>query len=147
MAYGPGMRVQVGPIASAGAILWIAYARTVLAELVTHRGRSDVDIDLAVIERFELILDEWEIVAGRHHAFEWAADIDPDDAIELAGTWFDLAQRLALEADVRGFPLSPPEGEAFYQSMVAGVLDALIETSESDPELAAKMRRLWPGLP
>jgi hypothetical protein len=139
------VRLVLGPIDSSGAILWIAYARTVLAELVTHRGRP-VAIDEDVVERFESILDEWEDVARATGRFEWSAEVDPADALALATTWFDLAQHLSQEADVRGFPLSPPEGEAFYQAVVTGVLDGLVDASATDPELAAKLRRLWPGL-
>lgn len=140
------MLVRLGPLDSAGALLWIAYARTVLAELVTHRGRPEVDIDLLVIERFESYLDQWEEVAVSSSRFDWTAEVDPDDALALASTWFDLAQRLAVEADVRGFPLSPPEGEAFYQALVTAFLESLLADADADPELAAKLRRLWPGI-
>jgi hypothetical protein len=138
------MLVRLGPIDSAGALLWIAYARTVLAELVTHRGRPDIDIDLPMIERFETYLDQWEELATSSDRFDWSTQIAADDALALASTWFELAQGLAIEADVRGFPLSPPEGEAFYQALVRAFLESLL--ADADTELAAKLRHLWPGI-
>ena len=39
------MRVQVGPLPSGGVGIWIAYARTVVAQMITHPELGDVVLD------------------------------------------------------------------------------------------------------
>lgn len=140
------MRVELGPVESTGALLWIAYARTVLAEVITGRVSAAAAVSLEALERFEHYLDDWERVAASQQVFTWSTEVDHDAALEMATSWFHLAEQLEIEAKVRGYALSPPEGEPFYQAVVTGFLGALLRSSEDDAELAAKLQVLWPGI-
>lgn len=140
------MRLELGPVESSGALLWIAYARTVLAEVVTGRISAGDAVSPSALERFESYLDEWEAVAVQRQTFHWSSVVDPEDALELATSWFHLAEQLEVEAQIRGYSLTPPEGDAFYHAVVSGFLAALATSAETDAELATKLRLLWPGL-
>ena len=74
------------------------------------------------------------------------AAVDPERVEYLAHVWFQLAERLASEAEARGFPLSPPEGEEFYQALVSAILDALAYEGRSLLEFSEQLRGEWPGL-
>jgi hypothetical protein len=139
------MRVQVGPVPSGSVLIWVAYARTVLAQSLAHPG-AHPPMPSEAIDAFESFLDEWDDVAGQGTEFVWIADVDPERVEYLAHVWFQVAARLASEAEVRGFPLSPPEGEEFYQALVSAILDALAYEGRSLFEFSEQLREQWPGL-
>jgi len=139
------MRVQVGPVPSGSVTIWVAYARTVLAQSLAHPG-VHAPLAIEAIDAFEDFLDAWDEAAQVGTEFTWTADVDPERVEYLAHVWFRLAAQLAAEAESRGFPLSPPEGEPFYQSLVAAVLDALAYEGRSMLEFSEQLREQWPGL-
>lgn len=139
------MRVQVGPLASGSVTIWVAYARTVLAQALAHPG-SHAPLAAEAIDAFEDFLDLWDDAARDTTEFVWSTEVDPERVEYLAHVWFRLAAELADEAEARGFPLSPPEGDEFYQALVSAVLDALAHEGRSTFEFAEQLREEWPGL-
>ena len=144
--YPATMRVRVGPLPSAGAGLWIAYARTVVGRAVVRPDELGVALPADAIETMDSFLDEWDEAAADGPTFVWETDLAPDQLLMLGGAWLDIATALARNAETRGYPMSPPEGEAFYQALVTGFLDALDAAGDDYAELAGRLRADWPGL-
>ena len=140
------MRVQVGPIPSGGVGIWSAYARTVMAQLMTHPEHDDVVLDDDVIEAFDRYLAQWEDLAAEQTTFLWTTDVEPERVEFLGQAFFSIAESLARAAERRGYPISPPEGEEFYQALVKGFLDALAHEGRSRLEFSEQLRDEWPGL-
>jgi hypothetical protein len=140
------MRVQVGPLPSGGVGIWIAYARTVVAQIITHPDHGDVALDADVIEAFDRYLDEWEDLAREQSVFLWSTEVEPERVEFLGRAFFAVAASLARAAERRGYPISPPEGEEFYQALVKAFLDALAHEGRSRLEFSEQLRDEWPGL-
>jgi hypothetical protein len=140
------MRVQVGPLASGGVGLWIAYARTVVAQMITHPELGDVALEPDVVEAFDRYLGEWEAVAAEHSTFLWVTEVEPERVEFLGRAFFSIAANLARAAERRGYPISPPEGDEFYQALVKAFLDALAHEGRSRLEFSEQLRDEWPGL-
>jgi len=140
------MRVQVGPVASGSVTLWVAYARTVLAHALARSDPAIAPVPHEAIEGFETFLTAWDEIAQDSTEFLWTADLDPEQIEFLAHAWFGLATALADEAEKRGFPLSPPEGDEFYQALVRALLDGLAQEGRSLLEFSEQLRDAWPGL-
>jgi len=140
------MRVRVGPLPSAGAGLWIAYARTVVGRAIVRPDELGVTLPPDALESIDTFLDEWDAAADEGPEFLWEADIEPDRLVTLGAAWLDIAGALAKDAERRGYPMSPPEGDEFYRSLVTGFLDALDAAGGRYVELAVELRREWPGL-
>jgi hypothetical protein len=140
------MRVRVGPLPSAGAALWIAYARTVVGRAIVRPQELGVSLSPDAVESIDAYLDEWDRAAAEGPEFLWEADIDPEALVTLGGAWFGIADALARDAQRRGYPMSPPEGDEFYRSLVIGFLDALDGAGDEYAELADRLRGEWPGL-
>jgi len=135
----------VGPLPSGSVTLWVAYARTVLAQALAHPGSHAALADEA-ITAFEQFLDAWDEQAEHGTEFHWSAEVDPERIEYLVHLWFRLAAQLAVDAESRGFPMSPPEGEEFYQALVTAVLAALTSEGRSTLEFSEQLREQWPGL-
>jgi hypothetical protein len=139
------MQVHVGPTPSGGAKLWIAYARSVLAQATTGQLPGNPVVPNDVLGRFEHFLDEWTRVADKAPDFHWSADIDPEEIEFLAHLFLNLVQGLADEAERRGFPLAPSESDEFYRALVTGFLDALAQAGGSHMAFAHDLQESWPG--
>jgi hypothetical protein len=140
------VRVQIGPIASGGVTIWIAYARTVIGQILVHPDHLGVQLDPEVIEAFDGYLAEWEQLAGTGPEFLYVTDIEPDRVEFLGQAFLAIADSLARAAEERGYPISPTEGEEFYQALVKGFLDALAHEGRSRLEFSEQVRDRWPGL-
>ena len=140
------MRVRVGPLPSAGAALWIAYARTVVGRAIVRPQELGVSLPPDAVESIDAYLDEWDRAAADGPEFVWEADIEPDALVSLGSAWFGIADALARDAERRGYPMSPPEGDEFYRSLVIGFLDALDGAGGGYADLADRLRVEWPGL-
>jgi hypothetical protein len=105
--------------------MWLAYARTVLAQCITHPGLYGTSLLPDQIAAFESYLDEWDLIANRDMTFRWVTDVDPDKVKQLADVWLQLAEGMAVVAAERGFELQPPEGKAFNDTLIVAVLEAL----------------------
>ena len=140
------MRVQIGPLPSGGVGMWIAYARTVIGQVLAHPDQLGTTLSPDVVERFESYLDQWDEVAAAGPEFLWVTDVEPEQVEFLGKAFFSIAEALARAAEVRGYPISPPEGEPFYQALVKGFLDSLAHEGRSRLEFSEQLRDEWPGL-
>jgi len=122
--------------------MWIPYARTVLARSVGGEGPP---IPEDVVLAFEEHLNAWED-AAQGSTLIWSGRIEPEVLRSLALAFRDIAGDLAAQAERRGYPISPPEGEAFYQALVKAVVDALEEEDGATKDLSDRLRSEWPGL-
>jgi hypothetical protein len=141
-----GVRVQIGPLSSHGVQPWIDFARQALAGTANGERPNATDLEPAVVEAFEGFLDEWEALARRSPEFLWVAEVEPEKAEFLAYAFFNLARGMANAAEARGYRLAPPEGEEFYQALVAGFLDALEQHGKVTAAFVEDIRSAWPGL-
>ena len=139
------MHVRVGPLPSAGVGLWIAYARNVVGRTMVRPDELGVELDRRDIEAFDRFLDSWEQAAAGP-VFDWEADLDADVVVRLGTTWLAIAEALSGQAERRGYPMSPPEGDEFYQALIRGFLDALEGGGGDHARVAAELRASWPGL-
>jgi hypothetical protein len=124
--------------------MWVAYARTVLGQAL-----AGVDgmppIEPSVVEQFETWLDSWEGAAIHGPEMTWSGDVDTDELVALSGAFLEIAASLATQAEQRGYPISPPEGDAFYQALVTGLIEGLAEEGRTLNEVADGLRHSWPG--
>ena len=121
------MRVEVGPVPSDAAVMWLAYARTVLAQVITMPATYGVDVSPDELAAFEAYLDEWELIANTAPVFHWVSDADAHKVKALADTWVKLADGMARAAEERGYELQPQEGKPFTDALAVAVITALAE--------------------
>ncbi len=140
------MDIDIGPVPVASATAWIGYARAVLKGYGLGDVPVDDEVGTEVVDRFRQYLDDWERIAKKGGDFKWSADIDLEQAEYLVHSFYRLANRAAAAAEQRGSRLMPPEGEAFYASLVMGLLDALEGAGTPAAEFAEELRLFWPGL-
>jgi hypothetical protein len=140
------VHVQVGPVPATSVTMWVAYARTVLAQSITGSPDFPLRLDPDVVRLFERYLDEWEDLAERHPDFRWETDVDPERVEFVMHSFFQIAVLLEKLAEQRGYPLAPPAGEAFYEALVNGVVTAMEAEGRSLEEYAAQLRDVWPGI-
>jgi hypothetical protein len=126
--------------------MWIAYARTVIGQLLAHPDQLGASLPTGVAETFESYLDQWDDVAAGGPDFLWVTEVEAERVEILGKAFFTIADRLARAAEARGYPISPPEGEPFYQALVKGFLDALAQEGRSRLEFSEQLRDEWPGL-
>lgn len=137
--------MDVGPVASASVLAWVDYAEAVLAQ---DGFGSSAEDDLPADAAGSLLgyVAEWQAAATQDAVFHWQADVPSDVAEYLVLAFYRIVQRLADAAEVRGAPLSPPEGQTFYVMLVHGLLDALAGEGPSAAEFSDHLRSFWPGL-
>jgi hypothetical protein len=126
--------------------MWVAYARTVLAQVLARPDDHGVEVPLDVVETLEGFLDTWDDLASDGADVMWADDVNREALERVAHVWFGLAEWLAAQAERRGFPLSPPEGEEFYQVLVTELLTALEREGRTLVDTAEGLQQQWPGL-
>jgi len=144
--YARSVRLQIGPLPSGGVTIWIAYARTVIGQILAHPDQVGVHLEPEVIEAFDGYLAEWEQLAATNPEFLWVTEIEPDRVEFLGQSFLAIADNLARAAETRGYPISPTEGEEFYQALVKSFLDALAHEGRSRLEFSEQVRDRWPGL-
>jgi hypothetical protein len=135
-----GVRYEVGPVPSSSVLSWVSYSRDVLA-------RNDMRMPDDVVTAFLAILDEWTELAEQSAKFRWSTEVPVDVAEYLVHAFYRIAQRLADEAELRGYNLLPAESDEFNWTLVRSLLDALSKGGGSAGEFAEHLRSFWPGLP
>lgn len=139
------MVVRVGPVSSASVHTWVTYARRVLLGHVPGADQLP-DLEADVLAELRALLDEWDALAAEGGDVVWIADIAPERVEHLVHTFHRVAEALAGVAARRGQSEAPPEAGAFYQALVAGILDALAGEDPSTTELGEALRSTWPGV-
>ena len=119
------MRIEIGPTSSASALMWLAYARTVLARIISAPAAFPVELTLTELDDFERFLNEWETIASSQVEFHWVAEEDADRVRALATTWIKIAEVLGAEERERGYALAHPDSLEFNDAVASGVLTAI----------------------
>jgi hypothetical protein len=132
------VQVQVGPVPAASARVWLAYAKSVVGEMM----RS---LPIQVAAEFSAYLEEWSS-AAQGEQFVWEGTADPEQVEYLLHAWFNLAKSVVAQREASGGPLGPPEGRVFYIALVNSLLTALRRESRATAEFADHLAPFWPGL-
>lgn len=119
------MRVAIGPVPSESVLMWLAYARTVIAQVITRPGAYGVRLSADDLAAFEAYLDEWELAANRDTTFRWSTDADADKVRGLADTWMQLSEGMRQAVIERGYELLPTDSKPFNEALILAVLTAL----------------------
>jgi len=139
------VQVDIGPVAAASATAWIDYARAVL-EGYGFDGDQPVDDQLGgeIVTSFRKYLDEWARIAERGGEFKWTAEIDLEEVEYMVHAFYRVASLATAAAEARRKRLMPAEAEAFYASLVHGLLAALEAAGAPAADFAAELRQFWP---
>ncbi|MCU1352261.1 MAG: hypothetical protein JWM05_1470 [Acidimicrobiales bacterium] len=148
--------MAVGPLPSSSVLAWVSYAEAVLgAEPPDDGAALDVpdvvpaaaaDVPFDAVTAFAGYLAEWRKIAEDGPEFTWSADIPGEVAEYLVLAFYRVVRRLNQAAESRGEVLAPPEGEAFYNSLVDCLLRALAAEGPGSSEFADHLRSFWPGM-
>lgn len=150
------MHVEVGPLPSSSVLAWVGYAEAVLGAERVEDGPAMVlvddvatvadDVPFDAVASFARYLVEWRAIASTEPQFSWSADIPGEVAEYLVLAFYRVVRRLNKTAEDRGEVLAPPEGEAFYNSLVDRLLRALAAEGPGSAEFADHLRSFWPGM-
>jgi hypothetical protein len=136
------VHVEVGPLPSASARVWLHHARRVLGEA----RRGDFAVPADVLTEFERYLDEWDAAAAASETFRWQGQADPEVVEYLLHAWFNLAKANSRRIDAGEDRRRPPEAATFYRGLVRSLLDALAAEGRGSEDFAEELRTDWPGL-
>ncbi len=134
----------IGPVDAASATAFIDFARSVLEGYGSDDESLDDRVAAEVVTRFRGYLDEWDLVAERGGEFKWATEIDLEQVEYLAHAFYRVAGKATEAAQVRGHRMMPIEADAFYESLVQGLLHALEIAGTPAAEFAEELRQFWP---
>jgi hypothetical protein len=137
------VHVEVGPTQSSSALVWIDFAESVLRSDGPQRG-PDVASDAVVA--FATYLTEWRRLAEAAPEFVWSVEVPGEVAEYQVLAFYRIAEHLAAAAAERGYPFTPPEGQAFYITLVECLLEAFAAEGPGPSEFAEHLRSFWPGL-
>ena len=119
------MWVRIGPLAASSARAWLAAARHNIDKLAHDVAvRAAVDVPDGVTEGFQRFLDRWTN-AAEDDPFDWAAEVDVEEARRLALWWFNVAGFTRERGEEFGLVRAGPEAEPFYDALVAAMADVV----------------------
>ena len=114
--------VSIGPVPTASARAWIGSARETIDVL---RARPELDVPPDVVDAFAGFVDAFDEHARSHpEVFHWSEPVDAEVVRRIGLHW---ARIVSVTRSGRAPELStaPPEGQAFYDALAAGIADAL----------------------
>lgn len=137
------MRLDVGPVAPAGAVAWMEWAEGAL-EGLSSRPASGPSPSSSVFVDAASYLQRWTPCTGSlARTLRWQADVDPDELEYLLHAFFHLDTQLSEEGGA-GVPDAPQEGRTFYLVLVRAILHALETESPGRAAFVAQLRSSWP---
>jgi hypothetical protein len=134
------MHIEIGPVSSASARAWIAYASEMLVLL---RALREPKLPDEALDGFASLLDEWRPVADRDQPFRWSADEDPERTKYLLNALYRAGTIIEAEAAHGKAKLRPAAADEFHILLVQEVLDALEQESEADAQFVEGLRSVW----
>ena len=134
------MQVEIGPVSSASARAWIAYATEMVALL---RALPVPKLPSEALDGFESLLDEWRPIAAGDKPFRWSNDEDPERAKYLLNALYRAGTIIEAEAATGHAQLRPAVADEFHFVLVHEVLDALQQESEADSQFVDGLRSVW----
>ena len=132
------MRLEIGPLPSAGGHEWIAQAR-LLVRLLRAGAQLPFAVPPEVLDEFERYFEDWERAADVD-PFVWSREVDIVLLRGLMTYWFNLAQMLVDHPENQ--PPGSLEARVFYRNLAAAILEQLVE---ADPDFRVMQER-WPQL-
>jgi hypothetical protein len=139
------VEVRIGPVPAASTVAWVRYARAVLAGATNH-DEPLPGVEPDSVEEFSAYLDTWEAEAAGGDPFIWAGELEPERLEYLTHCFLRIVDHLSASASARGSVEAPLEGEAFYQALVSGIINALAAEGDSAGAYSEDLRSRWPGL-
>ena len=116
------LTVTIGPVPTASALAWIGSARTTIDVL---RARPELDVPAEVVDAFAGFVDAFDAHARAHpEEFRWSAEVEGDVVRTLGLHWARIVS-VTRSGRAPDLATAPPEGEAFYDALAAGIADAL----------------------
>jgi hypothetical protein len=134
------MRIEVGPVSSASAQAWVAYATDMLTLL---RTLPEQQLPPRALDAFASLLDEWRPIAQRAGPFRWSSDEQPERAQYLLNALYVAGTLIEREAESGRARLRPAAADEFHVVLVQEVLGALERESEADAHFVQEMRNVW----
>jgi hypothetical protein len=134
------MHVEVGPVSSASAQAWIAYATDMLALL---RTLPEQPLPPHALDAFASLLDEWRPIAQRAEPFRWSSEEKPERAQYLLNALYRAGTLIESEAASGRARLRPVTADEFHILLIHEVLDALEHESDADAHFVQEMRNVW----
>jgi hypothetical protein len=132
--------VEVGPVSTASARAWIAYAEETLSVL---RGLTDDALGSQALDGFATLLDEWRPIAHGEEPFRWSSHENPERAKFLVNALYWAGVLVEREAEAGRARLRPPAADEFHILLIHEVLDALEHESEADAHFVEELRNVW----
>jgi hypothetical protein len=134
------VRIEVGPVSSASARSWLAYATRMLALL---RTLPESELPRHSLDAFAALLEEWRPIAAAPGPFRWSSDEPPERAQYLLNALYLAGTLIEREAESGRATLRPTAADEFHVVLVREVLGALEQESESDAHFVQEMRNVW----
>ena len=137
-----GVHVAFGPVPSASARAWIDDARVVLERIRTAGDALPVVLPPEIEAAFVGYLDQWEARAAADETFEWADDVDVEEARHLAVYFFSLVSIDDETWAAYDLPFTSEAAKPFVEALTTAVTDAL---AEADSEVGRSIKASFPG--
>lgn len=137
------MRVEVGPVARASAVAWIAWVDEMCGDLRNDSSQGSTCPPLLLGAGG--YLHQWKRSnLSARGAFRWQAEVDPDHLEYLVHGLLRLDAQMALEVEGAGQPPAPDEGRDFYLVLVRDLLHALEMEGTGRAAFVDQLRCSWP---
>jgi hypothetical protein len=134
------VRIELGPVSTASARAWIAYAAEMLEVL---RAQPQEGLPAAALDAFGSLLDQWRPIADADEPFRWSDDLEPERVQYLLHALYAAGVAIEREAASGRTRLRPPEADAFHFVVVRESFEALEHESKADAEFVEQMRNIW----
>lgn len=138
------MKICIGPVASASARAWTAWAQEMLGAFRMAPAAAGV-LHAQVLDDVGSYLDSWADAANTdgNGAFRWRADVPVDELVYLTNSLYNLDQCLADQTHGHPGKAVPIEGRVFHAVLIEALLFALTQEGPSQAAFAGQLRPLW----
>lgn len=141
------VEIQVGPVSSEVARLWVANTQSLLAAVETHPEVLDREVPAAVLAVYHRLLDEWEAVAQDTDSFLWVGRTRAAELQQVVEEWARLDSMDDATLAKLGCAWSSPEARPFFDALTTGVVGALARHAETRRLAERLVDRGWTGPP
>lgn len=140
---GDAVRLDVGPVAPASAVAWMAWADEAFESLSSRPASGSVPSSSVFVDAASY-LQRWMPSTGLQRALRWQANVDPDELEYLVHAFFNLDTQLSDKVGAGVVPDVPEEGRIFYLVLVRAILHALETDSPGRAAFVSQLRSSWP---
>jgi hypothetical protein len=136
------MIVEIGPVASSAALVWLANTRSILRAIEAKPWAVPFALPPEVREAFHRYLDQWEEAARAGDEFRWRAEAPLEEVRWLVDYWVSIDSMTADQLAALGVWWSPPEGAPFFQALTTAVVEAMV--AEEQSPFTDRLLDRWP---